>query len=187
MRKKRIDIPPIIDEGTSYTHVLAGNGRTVLLRSDGCVVAWGQNDDRQCNIPLPEPGTFYIGDQILPVLPGRNLVLQLNSVCENDAVMLRCSNLAGEEMLHFNVSDSEPAWATLTSRIVRELKINLQNLQVVLPDGELLTSFSRANPEATIADLRAKLFDSPAALSVGMQFITFKSNNAIFCFQRQKK
>ena len=35
--------------------------------------------------------------------------------------------------------------------IAREMKINLQRLRIVLPDGQLLAHFCRANPEATMA------------------------------------
>ena len=37
--------------------------------------------------------------------------------------------------------------------IAREMKINLQRLRIVLPDGQLLAHFCRANPEATMATL----------------------------------
>ena len=42
---------PPLDEGMSYTQVSAGSVHTVLLRSDGSVVAFGGNDVEQCDIP----------------------------------------------------------------------------------------------------------------------------------------
>ena len=37
----------------------AGDTQTVLLRSDGTAVAFGYNDDGQCNIPLLDEGISY--------------------------------------------------------------------------------------------------------------------------------
>ena len=176
------NIPPL-DEGMSYTQISAGADHTVLLRSDGSVVACERNDYGQCDIPpIVDEGTsytqvlagngrtFYIGDEMWPVLPGRNIVLQLDSVRENDAVMLRCSNLAGQ-MLHFNVSDlaslgksdfTDCAWAE------DQPMINLQNLQVVWWRA---VDQSRANPPQLQIYFRANLFDSPAVLSIGRDVI----------------
>jgi hypothetical protein len=50
---------PPLDVGISYVQVSAGGSHTVLLRSDGMVVACGLNDDRQCNIPPLDEGVWY--------------------------------------------------------------------------------------------------------------------------------
>ncbi len=39
----------------TYMAVAAGDAHGLALRSDGTIVAWGQNDDGQCNVP---PGTY---------------------------------------------------------------------------------------------------------------------------------
>eukprot|EP00438_Fugacium_kawagutii_P033990 Skav211205 [mRNA] locus=scaffold934:24465:25352:- [translate_table: standard] len=55
------DIPPL-DDGVTYTQVSAGGGfcsHTVLLRSDGCAVACGNDDDGQCQIPPLDNGVTY--------------------------------------------------------------------------------------------------------------------------------
>ena len=55
-------------------------------------------------------------------------------------------------MLSLKARWSDLAWDVHRS-IARELHVNLQSLQVVLPNGQLLAKVCRANPEATIADL----------------------------------
>ena len=77
----------------TYTHIAAGFIHTVLLRSDGSVVAIGGIRSAHCNIPLPEPGIRYIGD----TTRGRDLVLQVELVYEEDTVKLICSTAGGEE------------------------------------------------------------------------------------------
>ncbi len=41
--------------GQDYTTVAAGDAHGLALRSDGTIVAWGQNDDGECNVPA---GTY---------------------------------------------------------------------------------------------------------------------------------
>ena len=43
----------------SLPMVSAGDSQTVLLRSDGCAVAFGTNVEGQCNIPKLEQGVSY--------------------------------------------------------------------------------------------------------------------------------
>ena len=50
---------PPLDEGLSYTQISAGFTHTVLLRSDGSVVACGDNDVGQWNIPPLNEGLSY--------------------------------------------------------------------------------------------------------------------------------
>ena len=54
-------------------------------------------------------------------------------------------------MLRLNAAGSDLCWET-HKRIAREMKINLQRVRIVLPDGQLLASFCRKNPEVTMAD-----------------------------------
>src|SRR5262245_54234235 len=44
----------------SAVEVSAGGGHTVVRRSDGSVVAWGDNLDGQCNVPALPPGLSYV-------------------------------------------------------------------------------------------------------------------------------
>ena len=140
-------IPPL-DRGITYMPVSAGDDHTVLLRSDGSAVAIGKNHQGQCNISLPEPGLCYEGDLIC----GRHLALQLEFVGEGDAVTLICSTLSGEERFCLSVEGVDSAWET-HKRIARELKMHLPNLQLVLPDGQLLAQICHANPGASVAEV----------------------------------
>ncbi|CAL1152393.1 unnamed protein product [Cladocopium goreaui] len=141
------NIPPL-DEGMSYIQVSAGWFHTALLRSDGCVVAFGKGTSR-CEIPSLEPGFCYVGD----AMPhSRDVVLQLDFLCEFDTFMLTCFSLAGEQVLRLNARCSDLAWSTY-KRIACKLNVNLPSLKLVLPDGHLLASICRANPLAIVADL----------------------------------
>ena len=143
---------PLLPEGISYTQVSAGSFHTVILRSDGHAVAFGCNDSGQCDIPFLEPGMSYVGD-CRPL--GKDLVLQLEFLCEDDdddVVTLICSNLAGKELLCLKAAGFDLAMDT-HRHIAHELKVDLRNLQVILPDGELLASLYQANPFATVGDV----------------------------------
>ena len=50
---------PMLDEGLTYTQVAAGVLHSLLLRSDGTVVACGSNSKGQCNIPALDEGITY--------------------------------------------------------------------------------------------------------------------------------
>ena len=141
------DIPPL-NEGMVYTQISAGLYHTVLLRSDGCAVAIGDNEDGQCDIPTPEPGISYIRDMTC----GGALALQLEFVRKDDAVTLICSTLSGEERRRLTAQAVDSAWET-HKRIARELKMHLPNLQLVLPDGQLLAQICHANPGASVAEV----------------------------------
>ena len=175
----RCSIPPL-DQEITYTHISAGGSHTVLLRSDGTAVAIGctmqhttyrsgnyiysrhtvllrsdgfavsirKKYPGKCSIPLPEPGLCYEGDLIC----GRHLALQLEFAGEGDAVTLICSTLSGEERFRLTVEGVDSAWET-HKRIAREMNANLPNLQLVLPDGQLVAKVCRANPGASVAEV----------------------------------
>src|SRR6188472_2589098 len=46
---------------TAFVEVAAGENHTVARRSDGSVVAWGDNNYGQCNVPTLPAGLTYIG------------------------------------------------------------------------------------------------------------------------------
>ena len=138
---------PNLNAGVVYAQVSAGGDHTVLLRSDGSAVAIGEDLYEQCSIPSPKPGLRYISDW----RGGTDLALQLEIVGENDEATLKGSTLAGEERFCLTARSVDLAWET-HKRIARELTVSLQNLQLVLPDGQLLAKFCRANPGASLAD-----------------------------------
>jgi hypothetical protein len=130
-----------------YYQISAGHSYTVLLQSDGRPFADGKNDHGQCHIPWPKSGMYRDNFTY-----GTDLALQLEFVDEDDAVKLICSTLAGEERLHLTAQGVDSAWET-HKRIARELSVNLPNLQLVLPDGQLLANTCRANPRISVAEV----------------------------------
>jgi hypothetical protein len=138
------DIPPL-DDGIFYTEVSAGYEHTVLLRSDGRAVACGKNREGQCQIPSCPSGIQYIRNEMLQPV---DLVLQLEFVFEDGSFAMICSALTGQEVLRIDARPSDLAWE-IHKRIANELNVNLQNLRVVLPKGQLLA----AVPLATVLDL----------------------------------
>jgi len=132
----------------AYTQISAGSVHTVLLRSDGYAVAIGSEKYGQCKIPPPQPRMCYIGDTTC----GRDLALQLEFVGVDDAVALICSTLVGEERYRLIARGVDSAWET-HKRIACELNVNLSNLQLVLPDGQLLAKICRTHPGTSVAEV----------------------------------
>jgi hypothetical protein len=69
-----------------------------------------------------------------------------------DAVTLICSTLVGEERYRLIARGVDSAWET-HKRIACELNVNLSNLQLILPDGQLLAKICRTNPGASVAEV----------------------------------
>jgi hypothetical protein len=51
---------PALPPGLTYVEIATGGAHTVARRSDGSVVAWGDNGFGQCNVPALPPGLFYV-------------------------------------------------------------------------------------------------------------------------------
>ena len=96
----------------------------------------------------PKSGICYIVNMTF----GRDLALQLEVLDKDDAVTLICSTLAGEERLHLTAPGVDSAWET-HKRIAHEVNVNLPNLQLLLPDGQLLAKVCRTNPAEPIAEV----------------------------------
>ena len=126
------DIPPLQD-GMVYTQIFAGAAQTVLLGCDGSAVGVGGHEHGQCDIPTPEPGICYVDTKSC----GRDLALQVEFACKDDAVSLISSTLAWEKRFRLTAPGGDSAWET-HKRIAREVSVNLPNLQLILPDGQLL-------------------------------------------------
>ena len=144
------DIPPL-HEGTLYSQVSAGGTHTVLLRSDGQAVACGQNTDGQCDIPPIEPPDKYICSAEV----AKDLVLQVDMEfqTDEDLVILTCFGLDGREVLCLKAKKSDTAVSTF-KQMARELSSSVQNLRLILPNGQLFTSIWRTNPFATLSDVQ---------------------------------
>ena len=69
--------------GMCYKQVSAAVWHTMLLRNNGCAAACGNNCSGECDIPALEPGLRYIADSLSL---RRDLVVQLDFVCEDDAI-----------------------------------------------------------------------------------------------------
>ena len=140
---------PPLGENMSYIQVYAGGFHSVFLRSDGVAVASGWNHHGQCDIPtIKKRGCVYVADPARP--RGKDLILQVEFAFKDlVGVTWICSNLAGAEKLRFEALASDLA-SDIHSRIASDLNVSLQDLQLVLPDGQLLLSIYAANPKATV-------------------------------------
>ena len=79
-------------------------------------------------------------------------MLQLVLTRDADSMVLTCYTLAGHEVLLLKPLGSELA-SDLQRQIAEQLNEKLQNLHLVLPDGQLLTKICSAHPAITVADL----------------------------------
>ena len=129
----------------------------------GGAVACGAKFHRQCNIPslkswyelltFASASCRYICDSTYTAqLPIPDCVLQMNFVCEGDAVVLACLNMVGCEVLRLNARRCDLVSET-HQRIARELVAPLRSVRAILPEGRLLSEVWQANPFATLADL----------------------------------
>ena len=135
------------------------------LDCDGQAVACGSNLHGKCIIPslrswrnwLPfgsaSPSVRYVCDFTFLPLPGKDRVVQVDFLLEDDAgVILTCIGLDGLELLRLKAQKSERT-VDVCSRMARELNTNTQNLRIVLPDARLLGTICKANPFATLSDV----------------------------------
>ena len=78
---------PDLPAGVTYTHVAAGGCHSMLLRSDGGVVAFGSNHGGQCAIHSVKKGEGYIpAGWAPPVLP---LQLVLDGFSQDPVIVCR--------------------------------------------------------------------------------------------------
>lgn len=150
----------MLEKGLEYTQVSAGAFHSVLLRSDGHVVACGSHGHGQCDIPALEPGTCYVANA-MPF--SKDHVLQLDILHQDDAVVVMCSNLAGQEVLRLNEPKAVLA-SEIQKRIAYQLKINVKNIRLALPDGQLLATLCKRHPAAKVEDL-SELSKPPVTVS----------------------
>ena len=108
----------------------AGDGHTVLLRSDGEAVVCGDNDDGQCNLPALEEGV-----RLIPSQP--DFVVQLFIEAVADTIEVVCRNLSGEQIASWTVPDKA---SHVKQCIWKVLAPGCRRLCVVLPDGRLVSS-----------------------------------------------
>ena len=113
------------------------------LRACGC------NLHEKCNLPALEPGVCYTRNQISH---SGDLLLEVDLIGPKWCSLADFLRL-GQEVLRFNACGSDLAWTT--QLVARGLKVHLQNLRVILPDGHLLASLCRANPGITVVELSA--------------------------------
>merc|ERR1712060_888156 len=89
---------PALDGDMTYVQVAAGGYHTVLLRSDGAVVACGWNGDNQCNTPALDGDMTYTLS-----IRRRRVILQAAFLNTTDATVMQLSFLSGSEHSHVSV------------------------------------------------------------------------------------
>ena len=111
---------------------------------------------------------------------GRDIALQLEVVVPTvgEAVTLICSTLAEEESFRFTPQRDDSAWETHKS-IARELKMHLPNLQLVLPDVQLLAKVCRTNPAASLAEVTQSIV-IPAPRTVSEQLARTEDDRGLY-------
>ena len=53
-------VPPLPSPGVEYVKLSGDVWHSTALRSDGQIVAWGRNDEGQCDVPALPPGMSYV-------------------------------------------------------------------------------------------------------------------------------
>ena len=173
---------PCLDEKASYTQVSAGLCHSVLLLSDGKVVACGSNDFKRCNIPALPEGLSYMqvsagGAHTVCLRSDGSVVacgMNDDGECNIPSLwswssILRfakrpyyIANPLGKDRLLQLVIRRDTDALVLTCHTLAGQEVLLLQLQglelasdlrVVLLDGELLSNMWQANPAITVADL----------------------------------
>ncbi|CAK0805031.1 unnamed protein product [Prorocentrum cordatum] len=129
--------------GLRYTQVAAGEAHTVLLKSDGAAVAFGSNDDGQCNVPALDGALTYTARV------GATLLLQASF----DGGAVRFLTLGGVERCRVRAAPGAPL-AGVRDWLAGELGAGrlgpgLGRADAALPGGRLL---SGALAGETVAD-----------------------------------
>jgi len=89
---------------------------------------------------------------------GKDRILQLDFAYRGNGVILTCLGLDGHEVLRLKVQESDQAadvCGLLTRELARQLDTtSLQNIKIVLFDGQLLASvIGQAKPFAKLSDV----------------------------------
>ena len=114
-----------------------GRKNTVLLKSDGHVVAFGDNDGGRCIVPDLPDGVTYVPDATLT--GGDVRVLQLSFRRGGDGIIITGTSLAGEILCAITVDEND-LFTPVPSRIADAIAAPQQYLRLILPNGNLLSS-----------------------------------------------
>ena len=107
------------EPNTGFTAIAAGGYHSLGLKQDGSIVAWGDNDDGQCNVPEPNTGFTAIaaGDVSLAWPENRRLdcglgmaTITVNAMCRRPIRVLRPSRPAMYHSLGLKQDGSIVAW-----------------------------------------------------------------------------
>ena len=133
----------------TYAQVAAGSDHTVLLRSDGTAVACGDNRFGQCNIPDLGDIT-YVAMPIAFVKP-KVVILQasFNYSPEGCLNKMLFDNMNGNRELEFQVQAAD-LLVNILARI--EKARGVEQFEVVLPKGHLMSLVAAQHASATLAD-----------------------------------
>jgi len=127
--------------GLSYVEVVAAggasqlvSGRTMARRSDGTVVAWGENSLRQCNVPSLRPGLSYA---------------RIAAGCSHSAALVQAGSY---ETFAAGCAGSLPA-ATLTCLHLPRLGQNLLVRLDHLPQSAAIVALGLSNTTSPLGPL----------------------------------
>merc|ERR1712079_957746 len=126
----------------SYTEVAAGEKHTVLLRSDGTVVAFGSNAYNQCDVPELKDGLTYVSAK-----PKAKRLLQL--LFDGTAVTILL--LSGDKVCEFKATGTE-GLLDVESRFLDQMSEAGPDPEVLMPGGVVLRTAVAQNREATLGD-----------------------------------
>merc|ERR1711971_1078365 len=128
---------PALDGDLTYTQVSAGELHTVLLRSDGAVVACGQDDHGQCNIPALDGDLKYRQNKLRP-----RVILQARFRNTADSFVMHLCFLSGVEHSQTIILPTDVI-SDVLARLGRALGAHCP-LEVLMPSGELLSMVNSA-------------------------------------------
>merc|ERR1712008_25848 len=134
-----------LPDGVTYSQVSAEIYHSLLLRSDGRVVASGCNDSGQCTIPslhthrlsCKQAARRYIPDASLS-RSGNNRVFQLSFSRSEHGISITCTSLAGEVLCKL-MCHEDGLIVDVPARIAEEISVPQQDLRLVMPNGQLMS------------------------------------------------
>merc|ERR1712151_1128432 len=121
-----------LEKGQAYTQISASDSHTVLLRSDGMVVACGNNRYGECSIPALEVGVRF-AEQAWQA----DIIVQLFTEVSTGGVLVVGRDLSGEQIVSLSVPVEDRALPVHRS-IGKVLAPGSKRICIIAPDGSLV-------------------------------------------------